>query len=219
MAGLRAAGEGGPGASGGHVEGPRQQWGPRGGGVEQACIGSGPARRKGWGLKGRSFEGFPRDPQGHRDGGRRRLEALPRFHSALPSARWVAVLLARPWGFLEPENLACCLGDGGGRAWRAAEFEPGPGRLERRGGPTCGTVRGGRERGSGLRRPQTCESSSEKYLFPETGASARCRERKVQKVINSWQGRAGFSLGFSARRRSEETGKCENLRSRDYVPG
>ena len=119
MAGLRAAGGGWSGRSGGHVEGSRagSAWGDREEcGVEQACIGSGPARRKGWGLKGAVLEGFRETLRGIAT-----AETPPRGSCHVSTARCLplGVGYSRPRaavGFLEPETRLAVSGMEGGRA-------------------------------------------------------------------------------------------------------
>lgn len=121
MVGLRQReGRGWSGRSGGHVEGSvggQCVGGPREGvrgrtGLHRLR----PGAKKGWGLKGAVLEGFRETLRGHRDGGDAAQRLLPRFHSALPSARGGRQPSSRGRGFLEPETRLAVSGMEGGRA-------------------------------------------------------------------------------------------------------
>lgn len=119
MAGLRAAGGGWSGRPGGHVEASRagSAWGDREEcWVEQACIGSGPARRKGWELQGAVLEGFRETLRGIAT-----AETQPRGSCHVSAARYLPLgvgdsLPRAAVGFLDPETRLAVSGVEGGRA-------------------------------------------------------------------------------------------------------
>ena len=129
MAGLRAAGGGWSGRPGGHVEGSRagSAWGDREEcWVKQACIGSGPARRKGWELKGAVLEGFRETLRGIAT-----AETPPRGSCHVSTARYLPLgvgdsLPRAAVGFLDLETRLAVSG------WREVApegsrvLEPGP---------------------------------------------------------------------------------------------
>ena len=126
MAGLRASGGGWSGRLCGHVEGSRAG-SARGNqeecGVEPACIGSGPARRKGWGRRGAAREGFRGTLSGIAT-----EESLPRGSCHVFAARYLLLAVgdspapshapspSASVGFLEPGIRLAVWGGGGGRA-------------------------------------------------------------------------------------------------------
>lgn len=178
MAGLRAAGGGWSGRPGGHVEGSRagSAWGDREEcWVKQACIGSGPARRKGWELKGAVLEGFRETLRGIAT-----AETPPRGSCHVSTARYLPLgvgdsLPRAAVGFLDPETRLAVSG------WR--EVAPEGSRVLEPGPPKAGTCPGATdparlfagEEGNGVRGPAplTRENPRLQKLDALAGGSSR----------------------------------------------
>ena len=181
MAGLRASGGGWSGRLCGHVEGSRAG-SARGNqeecGVEPACIGSGPARRKGWGRRGAAREGFRGTLSGIAT-----EESLPRGSCHVFTARYLLLAVgdspapshapspSASVGFLEPGIRLAVWGGGGGSRLRGARAS-NPGLPEAGACPGAAEparlFAGGREGGSGR-----CPLNSGKPAIAEVGRAGR----------------------------------------------
>ena len=183
MAGLRVAGGGWSGRPGGHVEGSRagSAWGNREEcGVEQACIGSSPARRKRWGLKGEVLEGFRETLRGIAT-----AETPPRGSCHVSTARYLPLgvgdsLARAAVGFLEPETWLA--------VWGWTEVVPEGSRVLEPWPPKAGTCPGAAdparllagEEGNGARGPAplTPEKPRLQKLDALAGGSSRSGWRR-----------------------------------------